>query len=147
MLRTSANPTRKNIDYLGCILITSAISFSQYGMHCGSITSWASPLVVAWLVGTGVGFAAFLDRGVARAYDPIIPLRQLCERTVGASQLSCFFFFPTTEVYSTILLYLPIYLQLGGSSSFDGGAHLIPSAIASGAGLITTGWIVKQIGR
>lgn len=133
-----------SIDYLGCVLLLTSITFFQLGLNAGSNGSWNAPLPVSSIVISGVSFAAFIDYNLFHASNPVLPLRELMQRTIASSQLSYFF---NSAASAGFLFYVPIYLQVLGSSPTSTGLRFIPYAVMFGLGSFSAGFLVKLTGR
>lgn len=142
--RNRSNSVSRSIDYIGCGLLLLAIVSFQYGMNSGSTGVWNTPLVITALVVAGVGFAVFLYWDFAQATNPVVPIRLLLQRTISSSQLSFFF---ASAASISIMYYVPIYIQVLGSTTGQSGLRFIPYAIAFGLGSFAVGFLVKISGR
>jgi MFS family permease len=136
--------TGKSIDYFGCILILLSMTFFQLGINQGSSSAWNNPLVITSLAISSAGFAAFFYWEYSKAPNPLLPIRHLLERTIASSQASYFF---SNAAFSTVLFYVPIYLQALGASAEESGRRLIPYAAAFALGSFFAGVAVEKIGR
>jgi MFS family permease len=141
--KSKSGPT-DSIDYIGCVLLLSSITFFQLGLNAGSSGSWNTPLSISSIAIAGTGFVAFIYYDLFHASNPVLPLRALMQRTIASSQLSYFF---NSAASAGILFYTPIYLQILGNSPYSTGLRFIPYAIMFGLGSFTAGYLVKITGR
>ncbi|KAH8660497.1 major facilitator superfamily domain-containing protein [Xylariales sp. PMI_506] len=137
--------TRPAVDVVGIITVLCATVFFQLALTRGSTTSWADPLTIASFCISATSLAIFLYWDyVPRTPNPLIPLRQLCQRTIAGSQSSCFF---NSMSSACIEYYLPIYLQILGASPSSAGLRFIPYSGAFGLSSFLTGWWVRRARR
>jgi len=136
--------SKGSIDYIGCILLLIAITFFQSGLSVGSSTSWDAPFAISSLAIAGTSFAAFIYYDLFHTRNPVLPLRDLTQRTIASSQLSFFF---NSAASGSISFYVPIYLEILGNSPTSTGLRFIPYAIAFGLGSFIAGYLVKITGR
>lgn len=134
----------RSIDWLGCGLIVLVIVFFQLGLTIGSTGVWTTPLVITSLAVSGVGFVALIYWELARTSNPVIPIRIMRQRTIASSQLSFFF---ASAATLAIIYYVPIYLEVLGSTTRQSGVRFIPYAVAFAAGSFAAGFLVKHMGR
>ncbi|KAH8658517.1 multidrug resistance protein fnx1 [Xylariales sp. PMI_506] len=133
-----------SIDWLGCGLIVLTIVFFQLGLTIGSTGVWNTPFVIATLAVSSIGFTALIYWELARASNPVIPLRIMRQRTIASSQLSFFF---ASAASLAIMFYVPIYLEVLGSTTGQSGLRFIPYAVAFATGSFAAGFLVNHMGR
>ena len=138
-------PSLGRIDFLGSLLLTLCLVSLMFGAISGGNTlPWGSPLVYVPLMMAPLLLLAFCYVELNFAKEPMIPLRLLRGRTIMGSCLACFC---DTSVYSVILYYLPLFVQLQGLSATSAGLRLIPSAVGVFVGSIGSGALMNWTGR
>lgn len=111
------------VDYLGAILLTVAITMMLIALLTGGVHyPWTSPLIIGLLLGAAGLFAWFFYHE-QRHPDPMLPLELFKAPTIGISNLATFIlggvFFGTT-------VYLPLWAQgVQGFSATRSGASLL----------------------
>ena len=134
-------PTRRQIDYVGMLILLATIILFQFGMNTGGSTfSWDSAVVLATCVAAGVVFICFICWELYGAGNPLVPIRALMQRSVASSQMSSFF---SSFANIAIVYYTPIYLEVLGFSSASAGLRFIPLALCFAVGSFVTGYFVK----
>ncbi|MCJ1432600.1 hypothetical protein MMC27_001957 [Xylographa pallens] len=134
-----------HIDYFGGTSLVLAIVLLQVALNSGGTDiGWDSPVVIVSFVIAAISFAMFLFWDFFKASNPVIPIGALLQRTVASAQLS-FFFASAANV--SIIFYVPIYLQVLGSSTGQSGLRFIPMAVGVALSSLGTGYLVKITGR
>lgn len=134
----------KRVDFLGAIALVVSLVLLLLGLNSGgNIVPWSHPIVYISLPLSLVALAAFCLIEDRFAAEPMIPVRLLLHRTVGAACLTNWF--STMSAYA-ILYYAPIYFQVLGATSFQAGERLIPFAVGASAGSIGSGYTMKRTG-
>jgi EmrB/QacA subfamily drug resistance transporter len=145
LARLQPKRLRHRIDYLGAVLIVSAVTCVLLVTTMGGNEfPWASPQIV------GLGAAAVVLFALAvlqerRAPEAVLPPRLFSDNT----------YIVVTVVNLLIamvmiggLIYMPLFLQMiYGLSSSDAGLMLIPLSCFTVAGAITAGRLVSHSGR
>ncbi len=136
---------RPQLDVAGMMLLalasTCLVLLTTWG---GTTYEWASPTIIALVIGTVVTAALFI-RVESRTAEPIMPLAMFRDRnftltTVGGLIIGVAMF--------GALAYLPTYLQMvTGVSATDAGFLLIPLMAALLVTSIVTGQVVSATGR
>jgi len=151
-----SNLKKKTIDYLGCFLILLSITLFQLGINNSgtsssssiSSSSWNNPLTISALTISGITMIAFISwelRTSSSGGPALIPIRMLVfNRTIGSSQASYFF---ANAAFSSVLFYVPIYLQVLGASAAKSGLQLVPYAASFAVGSFVAGAAVERLGR
>ncbi|GAT22868.1 multidrug resistance protein fnx1 [Aspergillus luchuensis] len=136
-----SRPIRRPVDYVGMVALLVVIILFQFGMNAGgSVFAWNSAAVLTTLILAAVGFLAFLFWEIYKAENPHIPVRALLQRTVAASQLSSFF---SNFGNTSIMYYVPVYLEVLGHSPGQSGLRFIPLALCFALGSFAAGLFVK----
>lgn len=135
----------KRVDFSGAALLTLALVLFLLGVNTGgNQLPWSHPLVVTVLPLSALCLALFVYVEDRLAIEPIIPVRLLLRRTVWAACFSNTF---SSMVVYTIYFYLPFYLQIRGQSATEAGLRLIPAAVATSAGSVIAGILMRRTGR
>lgn len=135
----------RRVDFLGAIALVLSMVLLLLGLNSGgNVVPWSHPLVYVSLPLAFVALVSFWYIEDKVAVEPMIPVRLLLDRTVGAACLTNWF---ATMATYTLIYYAPIYFQVLGASSFQAGERLIPSAVGSSLGSIGSGLIMKRTGR
>ncbi|GCB25731.1 uncharacterized transporter C3H1.06c [Aspergillus awamori] len=136
-----SRPIRRPVDYVGMVALLVVIILFQFGMNAGgSAFAWNSAAVLTTLILAALGFLAFLFWEFYKAENPHIPVRALLQRTVAASQLSSFF---SNFGNTSIMYYVPVYLEVLGHSPGQSGLRFVPLAICFALGSFAAGFFVK----
>ncbi|GLA06282.1 hypothetical protein AnigIFM60653_006810 [Aspergillus niger] len=140
-----SRPIRRPVDYVGMVALLVIIILFQFGMNAaGSVFSWDSAAVLSTLILAGVGFLGFILWELYKAENPHIPIRALMQRTVAASQLSSFF---SNFGNTSIMYYVPVYLEVLGHSPGQSGLRFVPLALCFALGSFAAGFFVKATAK
>jgi MFS family permease len=132
------------IDFAGVLLTVAFLVLLLLGLNAGgSLVPWTHPLPLTTIPLAVLTFAAFLW-WEGRARQPIIPVRLLANRSVLAACLCNMF---GTMVVMAGLFYVPLYLQVLGSSATGAGLRILPSPVGVSIGSVTAGFVMKRTGR
>jgi EmrB/QacA subfamily drug resistance transporter len=136
---------RPSIDYLGAILLGSALTamvlFSSLG---GATLAWSSPQIIGLGVGALLLTGAFLVVE-AQAPDAIMPLSIFQHHVVAVSL--CIGFAMGVGLFGS-LTYMPLYLQVvKGLSPATSGLTLTPMMAGMLVASIGSGRIISRTGR
>lgn len=132
------------IDFLGVFLTSSFLVLLLLGLNSGgNLVPWTHPLPLTTIPLSVVIFAAFFF-WESRVRQPIIPVRLLLDHTVLAA---CLCNLLCTMVVMAGLFYVPLYLQVLGSSATKAGVQLLPSPIGVSVGSMSAGFIMTKTGR
>lgn len=135
----------KRVDFLGSLTIIIFLVLLLLGLNAGgNLVPWSHPLVLTSLPLSAVFFVIFVYIEDRVASEPMIPVRLLLDRTVGAACLTNWF--STMTVLGT-LYYVPIYFQIQGYSATAAGVRLVPQAVGTAVGSLGSGMIMKSTGR
>lgn len=114
----------------------------------GNQLPWSHPLIITSLVLAGVALSAFcyIESSPRWAPEPMIPVSLIIRtRTVLAACLANWF---STMCAFLTLYYVPLYLQLAlHLSSSQAGLRVIPFAVATSAGSLGVGYVMRATGR
>lgn len=135
----------KRVDFLGALTIIIFLVLLLLGLNAGgNSVPWNHPLVLTTLPLSAVFFFIFIYVEDKVASEPMIPVRLLLDRTVGAACITNWF---ATMTVLGSLYYVPIYFQIQGYSATAAGVRLIPQAVGTAIGSLGTGIIMKNTGR
>jgi EmrB/QacA subfamily drug resistance transporter len=132
-----------SIDYLGAVLMVTAVCSLLLGMVRGREAGWTSPEIIGWL-GAGLVLSVAFVWWESRAAEPILPLRLFRNRIFSVS--SGIGFAIGFAMFGAIV-FLPVYLQIvRGVSPTQSGLELLPlmaglfaASVGSGRRITTTG--------
>ncbi len=132
-------------DAVGALLFCVATATFLYALSSGGHRfAWASWPMFALLAGALVGFV-FLVRWERRHHDPVIPIHFLKVPAIARSDavVMCF-----GGALFSVILYMPLYLQLGrGMGIGASGALLLPITLAQATSAAIVGRLVTHTGR
>lgn len=113
-----------SLDVPGTVLTLGAVICYLKALQDGGLTnSWKSSQEIGLLAAAGASTIAFIVNEWLQKDNAIIPLRILCTRTIGFASIANF---GLGASYFTTSILLPIYFQLGGSSSIRSGVQMLP---------------------
>ena len=132
-------------DAVGALLFCVATATFLYALSSGGHRfAWASWPMFALLAGALVGFV-LLVRWEHRHHDPVIPIHFLKVPAIARSDavVMCF-----GGALFSVILYMPLYLQLGrGMGIGASGALLLPITLAQATSAAIVGRLVTHTGR
>ncbi len=136
---------RFRLDYIGVTLFAASTVALLYGLssfgHRGALHAGAQAAAIA---GAAAGFVA-LVRWELRTPVPIIPVRLLAQPVILHNDLAVLCF--AGSIFP-LVLYLPLYLQLGrGFAIGASGLLLLPITLSLVAGSMVTGWRITRSGN
>ncbi|KAH6893240.1 major facilitator superfamily domain-containing protein [Thelonectria olida] len=132
------------IDFGGVFLTAVFLILLLLGLNSGgNIVPWTHPLPLTTIPLSIVTFVLFFF-WEKRVRQPIIPVRLLLDRTVLSA---CLCNLLGTMVVMAGLFYVPLYLQVLGSSATQAGVQLLPSPIGISVGSLTVGYLMARTGR
>lgn len=132
------------IDFVGVFLTASFLVVLLLGLNSGgNLVPWTHPLVLTTLPLSLVLLIAFIVWEASNA-QPIIPVRLFAIRTVSAA---CLTNLVCTMANTTILFYVPIYLQVRGYSPTQSGFRILFGSLGVAVGSFGCGLIMKRTGR
>lgn len=132
------------IDFFGVILTSSFLVLLLLGLNSGgNIVPWTHPLPLTTIPLSAVTFVGFLY-WESKARQPIIPVKLLLDRTVLSA---CLCNLLGSMVVMAGIFYVPLYLQVLGSSATKAGLQLLPSPIGVSVGSVFAGVTMKRTGK
>jgi MFS family permease len=135
----------KRIDFAGAITLVVSLVLLLLGLNSGgNVVPWNHPLVLASLPLSVVFLALFVYIEARVAYEPIIPVHLLLDRTVACACLTNWF---TTMATFIFIYYVPIYFQVRGFSTTQSGLRIIPQSIGASIGSLGAGLVMRYTGR
>ena len=135
----------RRIDFLGALVLVSAVFCLIFGLDRGSNISWAIPISYGPLIASIFLFACFIFVEMRLASEPFAPGHIIFERTMLAGYGCNFFSFGG---WLAILYYLPLYFQAAdGLSATGAGLRLLPAIIAGVSGSLFGGLVMKKTGK
>ena len=134
----------KRIDFVGVFLIASFLILLLLGLSAGgNIVPWSHPLPIT-TIPVSLFFLAGFIKWESTMAEPVIPVKLMLNRTVFSG---CATNLLATVPFMAGILYLPLYLQVRGSSATDAGLQLSPSPFGIAVGSLGAGYIVKRTGK
>ncbi|EER28328.1 Major Facilitator Superfamily protein [Coccidioides posadasii C735 delta SOWgp] len=135
----------KQVDFLGALLLVTAIATLFLGLDRGSNDSWGDPMAYGNVVASIVFFGLFLFNEAKTTCQPFAPLQIVFSRPILACLLCNFFAFGT---YIALTYNLPLYWQAVESlSATAAGVRLLPGILANVCGSLFAGWIMRRTCR
>lgn len=137
------------VDFLGALLLVVTVTTLLLGLNTGgNQLPWTHPLVIAALVVSALSFCLFIyvESNPNIVPEPIIPVVLIGRtRTILCACLTNWF---ATMSAFLALYFIPLYLQsILEYSSSAAGLRVIPFAVATSAGSLTTGYVMRSTGR
>lgn len=148
LVRIPPKASRKSylarIDFVGVVLTTSFLVILLLGLNSGgNLVPWTHPLVLTTLPLASVLLVAFILWEGENA-QPVIPVRLFAIRTISAA---CMTNLVCTMANTTVLFYIPIYLQVRGYSPTQSGLRVLFGSLGVAFGSFGCGLIMKRTGR
>jgi EmrB/QacA subfamily drug resistance transporter len=136
---------RHQIDYLGALVLTGALSaIVLYTSLGGTTYPWGSTPMLAMLA-SGVALLALFPFVEAHAAEPILPLELFRNRTYATT--SAIGFVVGVSLFGSVTL-LPLYLQVvKGHTPTESGLLMTPMMAGLLATSIVSGYIISRTGR
>ena len=136
---------KHTIDYLGAALLAGGLSaIVLYTSLGGTTYSWASPWMLALIVGGVVLLVAFV-LAEARGAEPILPLELFRNRVFSVT--SAVGFIVGLALFGAVT-YLPLYLQdVRGHSPTTSGLLILPLMVGLLITSIGSGQLISRFGR
>lgn len=132
------------IDFIGVFLTSTFLVLLLLGLNSGgNLVPWTHPLPLTTIPLSVVIFGLFIY-WESRARQPIIPVRLLLDRTVLTA---CLCNLLGTMVVISGLFYVPLYLQVLGSSATKAGVQILPSSVGVSIGSLVSGFFMRRTGR
>lgn len=143
--KESSKSKISRVDFTGAAMILVTLILLLLGINSGgNIVPWTHPLVLTSLPLSLVALGIFIYVEAYRAKEPIIPVRLLLNRTVGAACLTNWF---ATMTLYILLFYGPIYFQTQGLSTTQAGVRLIPQSVGVSVASLSAGLIMRRTGK
>jgi EmrB/QacA subfamily drug resistance transporter len=136
---------RHQIDYLGALVLTGALSaIVLYTSLGGTTYPWGStPMLV--MLASGVALLALFPFVEARAAEPILPLELFRNRTYATT--SAIGFVVGVALFGSVT-FLPLYLQVvKGHTPTASGLLMTPMMAGLLATSIASGYVISRTGR
>ncbi|KAE8356435.1 major facilitator superfamily domain-containing protein, partial [Aspergillus coremiiformis] len=135
----------KRVDFLGAITLVITLILFLLGLNTGgNQLPWTHPLVLTALPLSAVFLMIFVYIEANIAFEPVIPVRLLLDRTVFFACLTNWLV--VMAVYG-LIFYLPLLFQVQGSSATAAGVKLIPQAIGTSLGSLGSGILMRASGK
>lgn len=132
------------IDFGGVFLTAGFLVLLLLGLNSGgNIVPWTHPLPLTTIPLSFAIFGGFLY-WESKVVQPIIPVRLLMDRTVLSACLCNLF---STMVVMVGIFYVPLYLQVLGSSATKAGVQILPAPVGISIGSIGAGIVMKKTGK
>ncbi|KAF4982371.1 hypothetical protein FZEAL_1990 [Fusarium zealandicum] len=132
------------IDFTGAFLTVGFLVLLLLGLNSGgNLVPWTHPLPLTTIPLAVITFGLFLF-WESRALQPIIPVKLLLDRTVFTA---CLCNLLCSMVVMGCLFYVPLYLQVLGSSATQSGVQILPSPVGISIGSLTSGYVMKKTGK
>jgi EmrB/QacA subfamily drug resistance transporter len=139
--RTGAS---RNLDYLGALVFTVAISFLLVGLTNKATGDWADPTVGGFIAIGLIGSALFA-LVESRAKEPIVPLDLWRNRTYVSSLISTFL---VSFGFFGAIIFLPRWFQVVRHETATASGYLIfPMLIGLIGSSIIAGALVSRTGK
>jgi predicted MFS family arabinose efflux permease len=133
------------IDFLGALVLVSAVSCLIFGLDRGSNESWFSAISYAPLIASIFAFSlfVFIERNIAA--EPFAPGHIIFERSLFSCYMCNFFSFGG---WLAILFYIPLFFQaVDGFGATGAAVRLIPAILAGVSGSLFGGLVMKKTGK
>jgi EmrB/QacA subfamily drug resistance transporter len=136
---------RHQIDYLGAVVLTGALSaIVLYTSLGGTTYPWGSTPMLAMLA-SGVALLALFPFVEAHAAEPILPLELFRNRTYATT--SAIGFVVGVSLFGSVT-FLPLYLQVvKGHTPTASGLLMTPMMAGLLATSIASGYVISRTGR
>lgn len=135
----------KRIDFLGAVVLVSAVFGMIFGLDRGSNVAWSLPVSYAPLIASMVLFGIFIYVESSVAHEPFVPGHVVFDRSMIACYLCNFFSFGG---WLAALFYIPLFFQVVDANSATAASlKLIPSILCSVSGSLFAGFVMKKTGR
>lgn len=133
------------VDFGGVFFLVLFLAVLLLGLNAGgNIVPWTHPLVLVSIPFSLLSLMCFLTWEDRIAKQPVIPVRLLLSRTVSAA---CITNLLCTMILMMALFYVPIYLQVLGSSATEAGLRILTSPLGISVASLGSGYIMKRTGR
>jgi EmrB/QacA subfamily drug resistance transporter len=125
-VRESRDPTERRLDWAGQVLFIAGVAAITYALVEGPHSGWASPLILALLLGSVVIIAAFVlvER---RVTDPMMDVRVFGDRVYSTSIITLFFVL--FGIYGTMLVITQYFQNVRDYSAEEAGFLMLAMTI------------------
>ena len=133
------------IDFPGSILLSAALATFLWSLNSereGASTS-SRLIITSALPMSTVFFGLFILVEACYAAEPVIPLFLLRDRTVAAAAFASWF--ESMALYA-LMFHIPLYLQAKAYSPKQVGIRLLPEALGTALGCLSSGLITRTTG-
>ncbi|KAF2140878.1 uncharacterized protein K452DRAFT_327201 [Aplosporella prunicola CBS 121167] len=135
----------RRIDFLGAIVLISAVFALLLGLDHGSNVAWSNKMTIIALSCSLPLFLIFIFVEIKIASEPFAPGHIIFERSLVACYFCNFFSF---SGYMAALFYVPLYFQVvDGNTATEAGVRLIPGIIAGVSGSLFGGFYMQRTGK
>jgi EmrB/QacA subfamily drug resistance transporter len=119
----SRDPQPGGIDWFGAVTFSCALALLVYALIRGNNDGWTSPLILSFLIGSGVALVLFVG-GEARREHPMLDLKLFRKPAFGGASSTAFTI--AASMFS-MFLYITLYLQnVLGYSPLKAGLVFLP---------------------
>ncbi|KAL8721356.1 MAG: hypothetical protein Q9181_007724, partial [Wetmoreana brouardii] len=133
------------VDFLGALVLVSAVFTLLLGLDRGSNVSWSIPITIASLSSSFPLFILFILIEHRFAVEPFAPSRIIWDRSLVACYFCNFFSFAG---HLSILFYLPLFYQaVDGYTATQASVRLLPAVLAGVSGSLFGGLLMQKTGR
>ncbi|KAI4108767.1 MAG: hypothetical protein LQ345_007095 [Seirophora villosa] len=145
--RESAGWKKKvaRVDFLGALVLVSAVFTLLLGLDRGSNESWTIPVTIASL---SISFPLFILFALVEqrfAAEPFAPGRIIWDRSLVACYLCNFFSFAG---YLSVMFYMPLFFQaVDGLTATQASVRLLPTIVSGVCGSLFGGLLMQKTGR
>ena len=135
----------RRVDFLGSLVLVSAVFALLFGLDSGSNYSWTSAVAIGCPLASVVLFMAFFTLEAKFASEPIAPNHIVFRPTLLASYLSNFL---SHAALMGVIYYIPLYFQaVHGLSATQAGLRVLPVVVTSMFGAVIAGYVMERSGR
>ncbi|KAK9369870.1 major facilitator superfamily-domain-containing protein [Lipomyces kononenkoae] len=136
----------KRIDFLGAATLICGLCLFLFGVSAGgTYFRWTHPLIIGSLACSVVLLSIFVYIELFVAFEPVIDLSLLKNRSVAGSTFTGFFL---NMLYYTNIFYIAIYmLTVKGVTATTSGTVLIPQFVGTASGSFAAGYYTTRTGR
>lgn len=133
------------VDFLGALVLVSAVFTLLLGLDRGSNVSWSIPITIASLCISFPLFVLFVLVEQRFAAEPFAPSRIVWDRSLVACYFCNFFSFGG---YLSVLFYLPLFYQaVDGYTATQASVRLLPAILAGVSGSLFGGLLMQKTGK
>ncbi|KAI9837878.1 MAG: hypothetical protein M1837_002698 [Sclerophora amabilis] len=135
----------KRVDFLGALVLISAVFTLILGLDHGSNVSWSAPLTLSTLCVSPFLFAIFVFVEMRVAAEPFAPAHVVFERSLLSCYLCNFFSFGG---WLSAIYYIPLFYQaVDGLTATQAGVRLLPGIVAGVSGSLASGVFMQKTGK